>query len=102
MSTIEPEVMDDGNKMEGNSICYLIRTRMHTKRPVSIYQSFIFGKEDGDTSVNLTHGQGDQHLDNSKSTAGSGIDPGVRVASDNVWQAVESEIRTIQLGIYRV
>lgn len=26
------------------------------------YQSFVFGKEDGDTGVNLAHGQGHQHL----------------------------------------
>jgi len=68
MSTIEPEVMDDGSRMEGNSICDLIRTTKHIKMHVSIYQSFIFGKEDCNSSVDLTDGQGDQHLDSSKRT----------------------------------
>lgn len=71
MSTIEPEVMEEGNRIEGNSIWNLVRMAHHMGQ-LSTYQSLVFGEKDGNTGVNLAYGQGDQHLERSQELLGHG------------------------------
>lgn len=52
--------------MDGNSI-YALAVSFCTgsfRERFKAYQTFIWGQEDCDTSVNLTNSQGDEHLGN--------------------------------------
>lgn len=60
MSTIEPEVIEGGSKMEGNSICGVVR--QVTARIKEEYQAFVLSQKDCDASVNFADRQRDQHV----------------------------------------
>ena len=69
MSTIEPEVMEGGRRIEGNSICNLdgesVRgqgVRRLKSDPVGAYKALVFCKENSDASINFTDGERDEHI----------------------------------------
>lgn len=71
MSTMEPEEMSGGSKMEGNSICdfevfgqSLLRFTVTSKNDWRrlTYESFIWSEEDSDAGVDLADCQRDKHF----------------------------------------
>ena len=66
ISTIEPEVMEGGRRIEGNSICNLNGesvkgqgARRFKSDPSGAYKTLILCKENGDASINFADGQRD-------------------------------------------
>lgn len=56
MSTMEPEDMSGGRRMDGNSICIRISLKC-ARRRVSAYYSLILGQEDGHAGVDFADSQ---------------------------------------------
>lgn len=61
MSTMDPDVMDEGSKIEGNSICYHVRFMDHSGDKVLAYQPLVLRQEDCDPSIDLANGERHQH-----------------------------------------
>ena len=53
--------MDEGSKIEGNSIWYLVRAMDRSVGTELTYQPFVLRQEDSDPSVNLANGERHQH-----------------------------------------
>lgn len=68
MSTIEPEEMSAGRRMEGNSICdcsvvSLCNCAGGNSWLGWTHYSFVLGEEDGHAGIDLADGEGDEHCD---------------------------------------
>lgn len=73
MSTMEPEVMEDGRRMDGNSIYFASQLdslckprctsncRVGMRQSEGAYQAFVFREKDGNTSINFAHSQLNEH-----------------------------------------
>lgn len=61
MSTMDPDVMDEGSKIEGNSICEHVRFMYHSGDTVLAYQPLVLGQEDCDPSIDLANSERHQH-----------------------------------------
>ena len=70
MSTMEPEVMDGGRSMEGNSIWGLMEVvsdsspgvKLEHCIPLKTHEALILCKKNGDTSIDFADGERYQHI----------------------------------------
>lgn len=68
MSTMEPEVMEGGRSMEGNSIWILRRQLVRDQGAFGLcvrlgtHQALILCEQDGDASIDFTDSERDQHV----------------------------------------
>ena len=70
MSTMEPEVMEGGRRMEGNSIWRVVSIAglLHKEAGAvggsrrEMYEALIFSEENGDTGIDFADSKGDEHL----------------------------------------
>lgn len=60
MSTMEPEDIDGGRRIEGNSILERVSHAGQGRHAIP-YQALVFGKKDRHSCVDLTNSQRDQH-----------------------------------------
>lgn len=63
MSTMLPEEMSGGRRIEGNSIYTDVSYRRQGAAMLQLgaYESFVFCEEHGDTCIDLADGEGDKH-----------------------------------------
>ena len=70
MSTMEPEVMEGGRSMEGNSIWLLMEVvsnsspgvRLEHWVPLKTHKALVLSKKNSDTSIDFTNGERYQHI----------------------------------------
>ena len=70
MSTMEPEVMDGGRSMEGNSIWELMEVvsdsfpgiELEHCVPFITHKALVLSKKNGDTSIDFADGERYQHI----------------------------------------
>ena len=70
ISTIEPDVMEGGRRIEGNSICSLdgresvkgLGVRRLKSVPFGAYKALVLCKENSDASINFADGERDKHV----------------------------------------
>ena len=70
MSTMEPEVMDGGSSMEGNSIWELMEVVSYSFPGIELehcvllktHKALVLSKKNGDTSIDLADGERYQHI----------------------------------------
>ena len=71
ISTMEPEVMDGGRSMEGNSIWELMEAvsdgflgmELEHCVPLKTHKALVLSEKNGDTSIDFADGERYQHVD---------------------------------------